>query len=388
MHDISPSRTRILYFRQGSFSHINDRVGGWLREQFPSHEVVEIDILQDVIKSSRSIVVRGAAVAFLTYLRRILCGNQDFRDLYYRTPYLFNAIRRVVAEKYTALARTAYFSIQTQSLFDALIDGLPHFLYTDHTHLANLSYPGAHVTQLSSPAWIKLETSLYHRVRKNLVMSAFVRNSLLHDYGCDPSRVAIVGAAPNIPAPTSLPHNGDFSNRTLLFIGIDWERKGGPLLIEAFRRVLVKIPDARLVIAGCSPAVNVPNVTVLGRVPLAQVSNLLLSASLLALPSLREPQGINAIEALMHGVPVIATNIGALPETVEDGISGRIVPAGDLNALTQAIIDLLPNPALLRRYGRAASQSARARYSSDVVSNRMGEAIRSSLTPTPPSLSI
>jgi len=374
---------RILFFRQGSFSHINDRVAGWLREQFPNADILEIDVLQDIIKSSPSVAYRGAAATVLTYVRRIACGQSDFRDLYYKTPYIFNAIRRMIGERYAPLAGASLFSIQTQSLYDASIDGLPHFVYTDHTHLANLKYPGADPAQLSSPRWISLETALYHRARANLVMSRFVRDSLIDDYGCAPEQVDVIGAAPNLPPPSAPLDNAGYSNRTVLFVGIDWERKGGPLLIEAFRKVREKLPDARLIIAGASPDIQIPNVEIAGRVPLPQISNLLLRASVLALPSWREPQGINAIEALTHGIPVVASDVGAFPEVVSDGVTGRIVPAGDAPALASALIDLLSDPALCRSYGDAAREAALSRFSPAAVSQRMGDAIRLSLMSRP-----
>ncbi len=375
-----PGRMRsILFFRQGNFSHINDRIAGWLREQFPEHELVQIDVLQEVVKSSRHVVWRAAATTLTTYLPRLVSGRGIFRDLYYKTPYLFHAIRRIIAEKYSPLVPSALFSIQSQTLYDASIDGLPNFLYTDHTHLANLRYPGATRDQLASPAWIELERSVYHHVRKNLVMSAFVRDSMVEDYGCDPANIAIVGAAPNMPPPGAPLDNAGYSNQTILFVGIDWERKGGPLLIEAFARVLEKIPSARLIIAGCSPEVRMRNVEVLGRVPLAEVSRLLLRCSVVALPSWREPQGINAIEAITYGIPVVVSAVGALPEVIDDRKSGRVIPPGDVPALASALIDLLSDPDLCRRYGEAARETARARYSSESVSRRIGEAIRSAL---------
>ena len=374
------SRNRILFFRQGSFSHINDRVAGWLREQFPAQQLVEIDIIQDVIKSSRALLCRGAATAFLTYFDRIAGGNRDFRDLFYRTPYLFHALRRAIAQKYAPLIPSTLFSIQTQSLYDAGIEGLPHFLYTDHTHLANLRYPGASRAQLFSARWIELETSLYHRVSANLVMSAFIRDSLLEGYRCDPTRVAVVGAAPNLPPPDALPDNANYSNRTILFVGVDWERKGGPLVVEAFRKVRETIPDARLIIAGSTPAIDIPNVEIAGRVSLPEISRLLLRSSVLALPSLREPQGVNAIESLMHRIPVVASRIGALPEMVHDRKAGIIVPPNDVPALSAALIEILSDSALCRRYGEAGREDALARYSSPVVSQRMGDAIRAALS--------
>ena len=332
-----------------------------------------------MIKPSRAVLSRAAATAFLAYLPRIAGGCRDFRDLFYRTPFLFDSIRRLIAKKYSSRASSVLFSIQTQSLYDAGIDGLPHFLYTDHTHLANLRYPGADPTLLCSPRWIKLEAALYDRVRSNLVMSSFVRDSLVEDYSCDPSQVSIVGAAPNLPPPASLPDNADYSNRTILFVGVNWERKGGPELLKAFTRVREKLPDARLIIAGCSPSVQTPGVEVLGRISLAEVGNRLLRCSVFAFPSRREPQGVAAIEALMHGIPVVATNIGALPEVIDDGKTGCLVSPNDIPALSTALIDLLSDPALCRRYGQAARESALARYSSPAVSKRLGDAIRAAL---------
>ena len=81
----------------------------------------------------------------------------------------------------------------------------------------------------------------------------------------------------------------------------------------------------------------------------------------------------------MHGIPVVATNVGALPEAVEDGKCGRIVPACNAEALAEALIELLSDPGLCRRYGEAGREIARRRYSPEAVSKRMGDAIRAAL---------
>jgi len=379
----SSQRTRILFFRQGAFSNGNDRVAGWLREQFPDLELVQIDVLQDVIKSSRSVVWRAAAAALAAYPGRIARRERDFRDFFFRTPYLFHAIRRMIRERCASLAASALFSFQTQSIYDASIDGLPHFLYTDHTHLANLTYPGADHRRLYSPAWIELEHAIYRSARVNMTMSGFVQDSIIRDYHCDPARVAVVGGAPNTTISESAPDNDGYANRTILFVGIDWERKGGPVLVEAFRRVLQKLPDARLIIAGCSPAISLPNVEVLGRVPLPEVSRLILRSSVVVLPSLREPHGIITIEAMMHGIPTVVTRIGAMPEVVDDGQCGRVVPPGDAPALAAALVDLLSDPLLCRQYGMAAREKARACYTGAVVSKKIGDTIREALEYAP-----
>jgi glycosyltransferase involved in cell wall biosynthesis len=116
---------------------------------------------------------------------------------------------------------------------------------------------------------------------------------------------------------------------------------------------------------------------------LPEISRLLLKSSVLALPSWREPQGIIAIEALMHGIPVVASDVGALPEMVNDRVTGRIFPAGDSAALANALVELLSDPDLCRRYGEAGREAANSRYSSKVVSQRLGDAIRLALISTP-----
>ena len=65
--------------------------------------------------------------------------------------------------------------------------------------------------------------------------------------------------------------NRHYGNKQILFVGVDWQRKGGPELIEAFKRVLQKHPDARLAIVGCSPELSTPNCDIVGRVPVDQV---------------------------------------------------------------------------------------------------------------------
>jgi len=81
----------------------------------------------------------------------------------------------------------------------------------------------------------------------------------------------------------------------------------------------------------------------------------------------------------MHGIPVVASRIGGLPEVVDDHRCGRIVPAGDAPALAAALFDILSDPALCRRYGEAAREKARTHYSAAVVSQKMGDAIRKAL---------
>ena len=127
------------------------------------------------------------------------------------------------------------FSFQMQSLFDASIDGLPHFIYTDHTHLTNLQYPGFDRKKLFPNSIIDLEKQIYDNATLVFTRSTNVAKSVVEDYGCPAEKVICVYAGSNTKA-NAIENNQNYTNKNILFVGIDWERKGGPNLIEAFKR--------------------------------------------------------------------------------------------------------------------------------------------------------
>jgi glycosyltransferase involved in cell wall biosynthesis len=88
------------------------------------------------------------------------------------------------------------------------------------------------------------------------------------------------------------------------------------------------------------------------------------------IPSLEEGFGIPAAEAMGCGVPVVASDAGGLPEVVEDGVTGRVVPKGDSEALADAIAGLLADDALRARMGAAAVERARRLFDWDLAAER------------------
>lgn len=88
-------------------------------------------------------------------------------------------------------------------------------------------------------------------------------------------------------------------------------------------------------------------------------------AAVVCVPSRREGYGVVAREAMAHARPVVATAVGGLPDAVEDGVTGIVVPPGDPPALRAALRRLLDEPALRARLGAAARERALERFSTE-----------------------
>jgi glycosyltransferase involved in cell wall biosynthesis len=82
----------------------------------------------------------------------------------------------------------------------------------------------------------------------------------------------------------------------------------------------------------------------------------------LVLPSAWEAFPIAILEAMQAGLPIVATSVGGVPEAVQDGVSGRLVPAGDADALASALSEVLSDPGARARMGAAGAAMVRQRF--------------------------
>jgi colanic acid/amylovoran biosynthesis glycosyltransferase len=100
----------------------------------------------------------------------------------------------------------------------------------------------------------------------------------------------------------------------------------------------------------------------LGFVPPAQLGPFYERAAIVCVPSRREGYGVVAREAMAYGKAVVTTGVGGLADAIEDGVTGLVVPAGDVAALRAALERLLADAELRERLGRAAREKAQATY--------------------------
>jgi len=180
------------------------------------------------------------------------------------------------------------------------------------------------------------------------------------------------------PAPNERRITGSRGPFRLIVLGRLVPRKG----IQDAIRALVDLPDSELLIVGGPAAeelVNDPEavrlrqiaemcgvadrVRLTGRVAHEDLPPLIRSCDLMLAVPIYEPFGIAPIEAMACGVPVVGTAVGGLLDTVVDGVTGTLVPAGDPLAIARAARALLFDPVVRRAMGRAGVSRVRERYS-------------------------
>jgi glycosyltransferase involved in cell wall biosynthesis len=135
--------------------------------------------------------------------------------------------------------------------------------------------------------------------------------------------------------------------------------------------VLSKYPNATLTIAGAKPDIRTGNIKVLGKISPAELSSCYKSATLFCMPTKVEPFGVVFLEAMQARLPIIGTNIGAIPDFLQNNWNGILVEPGDVEGIANGIIKLLDNPDLCRLYGERNFNLIKERYSWQVVGQKL-----------------
>ncbi|MBK9132742.1 MAG: glycosyltransferase family 4 protein [Gammaproteobacteria bacterium] len=329
---------------------IIDQIIKILAHTFPDYQLDVIDI-KDILRNKIFYVFINLFHVIKIYgFSTIFESKSVIYNRFFGTPYMYHVISRLLDSH---IAKGYAFTIQDCSLFNGKQRDIPNFVYTDHTVLANKNYPSYDEKRdLLAESWINLERNIYSEASMVFTRSEAIRNSVINDYSCDPSNVECVYFAPFITTRSGVVNAEKYKRKKILFVGIEWERKGGPQLVEAFKQVLEVIPDASLVVVGCAPTILLPNVEVIGLVDKEYLPLYYENASVFCLPTQREPFGIVFIEAMSYSLPVIGTNIGALPEFIHDGINGYKVNTGDVDRLSALLIELLSDPIKCEQLGK------------------------------------
>lgn len=229
-------------------------------------------------------------------------------------------------------------------------------------------------------SFLRMQRRVARQLRHVVTVSDCSRQDIARDFGLQPAGIDLVpnGVDTEVFRPhPEVPRN---PRRLMSIASADSPLKGLRYLLQAFARLLQRWPDLELVLVSrpepggateqLIAALGIAgNLRIVSAISTEEMVRLYAEASLAVVPSLYEGFGLPAGEAMACGVPVVATDGGALPEVVGD--AGVIVPAGDALALERAIAALLEDPLRCQQLAERGRQRIEERFSWTVCAREM-----------------
>lgn len=255
-------------------------------------------------------------------------------DLPPETPVIYTYLNPEYQKKYN-IRRFRWIGI---SILDAMKHG--SYGYT------GLSQEKAHEKFLKQQETIDQSEAIFTH-------SSYGADSIARDFKYPREKIFPIGAG------ASLQFNGDtnitidrYHRANILFVGRDWERKGGPLVYEAFKLLKSRMPHATLTIVGPSqPPVYGEGIIFEGFLrkhkyfERRRLMRLFRRASVFCTPSVCETWGLVYVEAAASGLPIIGTDEWAMPDIVVNGVTGVLCKDRAPESLSNAMFDILNDPA-------------------------------------------
>lgn len=235
-----------------------------------------------------------------------------------------------------------------------------------------------------------VERWLVEEVDRIVTCSAHMQGEVSRVFGVEPGLVEVIPNQVDVAAFGSTGVPARNSRPTLLFAGRLEHEKGVQTLLEAIPLVARDLPWVRLRVVGRGTYASQlqrrarrrglkGRVRFDGFVDASHLRELYLSSDAVVVPSLYEPFGVVALEAMASGVPVVVSDTGGLRELVEDEVTGLRFPPGDHAALARRLVRVLSDPDLARRLGREGRAMVAGRDTWAGAASRTAEVYRLAL---------
>ncbi len=216
---------------------------------------------------------------------------------------------------------------------------IPIVYYSDATFASLYNYYEwfSNFMRISEREGNRIEKAALNNSKYAVFSSEWAAQSAINDYGIDASKISVVPMGPNLrqipPREQAMQPRGNDKCK-LLFIGVEWERKGGQIAFDTMKALKKKGISASLTILGCTPPPGVQDAD-LHVVPklnkaipeeYAKFEELLSTHHFFILPTRAECFGVVFCEASAYGLPSITTDTGGIASAVRSGVNGYRLP--------------------------------------------------------------
>ncbi|MCB8945996.1 MAG: glycosyltransferase family 4 protein [Ardenticatenaceae bacterium] len=214
----------------------------------------------------------------------------------------------------------------------------------------------------TGPSWLEqkkwqLNVSCYQKARHLVTWSDWAKQGLIDEYQVPPDKITVIPPGVNTaewqrPFPTTHSANSPVK---ILFVGANLERKGGHILLEAFRQLRATTNiELHLVTKDTLPPED--GLTIYNNMQpnTPQLKQIFHQSDIFCLPTFGDCLPMVLAEAGAATLPLISTNVAAIPEIVRHQETGLVVPPQNVAALAEALQQLITNPDLRRSYGQNA----------------------------------
>jgi len=254
---------------------------------------------------------------------------------------------------------------------------IPYVTFNDYTMSLSKKSGSLAMPTPQIEKWLVLEKQLYQNASLIFSTSENTRNSIINDYQIKPDKV--INVKYGISNDDNYRSSEKNKDKSILFVGKNFMRKGGYILLNAFYKIRQEIPEAKLVIVSTDKHTIDkkyigPGVEIYSYIKDKKRFNALYEkASLFAMPSFCEPFGLVFLEAMNHKLPCIGSKIDAMPEIIIDGVTGFLINPGDIEDLANKIILLLKNPDLSSRMGNSGYDRVKKFFNWEDFGNKIDE---------------
>lgn len=220
----------------------------------------------------------------------------------------------------------------------------------------------------------------FEHAKQLVTWSTWAKQGLINDYGVPAEKITVIPPGVNLDEwQPQQDKNSQTNSVKILFVGGDLQRKGGDDLIEAFRHVKAVLsseqsaPQVELHLATRTPIAAEDGLFVYNNMQpnSAELKQLFAQSDLFCLPTYGDCLPMVLAEAGSMGLPLISTDVAAIPEVVEHDKTGLLVRPGDVSQLTNALRTLVENPTLRTQMGQQAARRVRQDHDGTKNANRL-----------------